>query len=79
MKRCPDCRRDHYDAMYTLLTTWQVFYADVGDKDRALAALNEAVDKSDQFIGFVKIEPFMKPLHDDPRFQQLLKRVGFPN
>jgi serine/threonine-protein kinase len=55
------------------------FYAEVGDRDRAFAALNEAVDKADQFIGFMKIDPFMKPLRDDPRFQQLLKRVGFPN
>jgi serine/threonine protein kinase/Tfp pilus assembly protein PilF len=54
------------------------FYAEVGDKDRAFAALNEAVDKADQFIGFVRIDPFMKPLRDDPRFQELLKRVGFP-
>jgi eukaryotic-like serine/threonine-protein kinase len=55
------------------------FYAETGDKDRAFAALNEAIDKSDQFIGFVKIDPFMKPLRDDPRFQPLLKRIGFPN
>ena len=55
------------------------FYAETGDKDRAFAALNEAIDKSDQFIGFVKIDPFMKPLRDDPRFQQVVKRIGFPN
>ena len=55
------------------------FYAEVGDKDRAFASLNEAVDKADQFIGFVKIDPFMKSLHDDPRFPELLKRIGFPN
>jgi serine/threonine-protein kinase len=55
------------------------FYAETGDKDRAFAALNEAIDKSDQYIGFVKIDPFMKPLRDDPRFQPLVKRIGFPN
>src|SRR5258706_4295776 len=55
------------------------FYAETGDKDRAFAALNEALDKADQFIGFVKIDPFMKPLRDDARFQQFVKRVGFPN
>jgi hypothetical protein len=55
------------------------FYAETGDKDRAFAALNEAVDKYDQFIGFVKIDPFLKPLRDDPRFTALLKRIGFPN
>ena len=53
------------------------FYAEVADKDRAFC-LNEAVDKADQFIGFLKIDPFMKPLRDDPRYQELLKRVGFP-
>jgi len=54
------------------------FYAETGDKDRAFAALNEAVDKADQFIGFVRVDPFMKPLRDDPRFPVLLKRIGFP-
>jgi serine/threonine-protein kinase len=54
------------------------YYAEVGDKDRAFAALNEAVE-GDQLVGFVKIDPFMKPLRDDPRFQTLLKRVGFPD
>jgi tetratricopeptide (TPR) repeat protein len=54
------------------------FYAELGDKDHAFASLNEAIDKNDQFIGFMKIDPFLKPLHDDPRFQQLLKKVGFP-
>ena len=54
------------------------FYAELGDKDRAFAALNEAV-KADQLVGFMKIDPFMKPLRDDPRFAELLKRIGFPN
>jgi hypothetical protein len=30
-------------------------------------------------VGLVKIDPFMKPLRDDPRFQQVVKRVGLPN
>ncbi len=53
------------------------FYAETGDKERAFAALNEAV-KADQLVGFVKVDPFMKPLRDDPRFPELLKKVGFP-
>ena len=52
-------------------------YAELGDKARAFAALNEAV-KADQLVGFMKIDPFMKPLRDDPRFPELLKKVGFP-
>jgi TolB-like protein len=52
--------------------------AELGNKDQAFAALDEAVNKADQSIGFVKFDPFMKPLHDDPRYAALLKRVGFP-
>jgi hypothetical protein len=55
------------------------FYAETGDKNRAFAALNEAIDKADQFVGLVKIDPFMKPLRDDARYQQVVKRIGFPN
>ncbi|MGQ0762506.1 MAG: tetratricopeptide repeat protein [Acidobacteriota bacterium] len=54
------------------------FYTELGDKDKAFATLNEAVDKSDQFIGFIKVDPSMKPLQSDPRFPPLLKRIGFP-
>jgi serine/threonine protein kinase/Tfp pilus assembly protein PilF len=53
------------------------FYAELGDKERAFAALEKAV-KADQLVGFMKIDPFMKPLRADPRFQELLKKGGFP-
>ena len=51
-------------------------YAEVGDKERALAALNEAINAG-QLFGYVKVDPFMKPLRGDLRFQALLKKVGF--
>lgn len=53
------------------------FYAELGDKEPAFVALNEAV-KADQLVGFMKVDPFMKPLRDDPRFPELLRKVGFP-
>jgi len=53
------------------------FFAELGNKDQAFAELNEAVDKSDQF-GFIKVDPTLQSLHDDPRFQIVLRRVGFP-
>ena len=54
------------------------FYAESGDKDRAFASLNDAIDKAGQFIGFVKSDPFLKSLRDDPQFPSVLQRVGFP-
>ncbi|HEY0657584.1 MAG TPA: protein kinase [Pyrinomonadaceae bacterium] len=54
------------------------FAAEVGEKDKAFALLGEAYDKHDQFILFMKIDPFMNPLRGDPRFEELLKKLGFP-
>ena len=54
------------------------FHTELSKKDKAFAALNDAFQKRDHFIPFVKIDPFLKPLHGDPRFQELLRKVGFP-
>jgi Serine/threonine protein kinase len=54
------------------------FFAEHGDKDSAFARLNQAVDDNEQFVGFMKIDPFLKSLHDDPRFQVVVKRTGLP-
>ncbi|MCU1289586.1 MAG: hypothetical protein JWN60_1815 [Acidobacteria bacterium] len=53
-------------------------YAEAGEKDKAFAALNETIEKRDQLIGFVKIDPLMNPLRPDTRFRELLKKAGFP-
>lgn len=54
------------------------FAAELGKNDKAFALLNQAYDKHDQFIFFMKIDPFIDPLRSDPRFDELLKRLGFP-
>jgi len=51
---------------------------ELGDKEKALAALNEDYEKYDQFIYFLKIDPKMQPLHGDPRYDELLKKLGIP-
>ena len=53
--------------------------AELGEKDKAFSALNEALATKDQHIRWMKSDPFMDPLRGDPRFQGLLKRAGFPD
>jgi TolB-like protein/tetratricopeptide (TPR) repeat protein len=54
------------------------FYAELGNNERAFDSINQAIEQSDQTVGFMKIEPVLKPLHDDPRFKALLKKAGLP-
>ncbi len=53
-------------------------YAGLGDKDQAFAWLNKAYDRHDKGMTFVKVDPPFQPLHSDPRFQALLRRMNFP-
>ena len=54
------------------------FYAELGEKDKAFAALNEALETKDQHTSWMKVDPSMDPLRDDPRFKEVLRRAGFP-
>ncbi len=54
------------------------FFAELGEKDKAFATLNEALESKDQHTAWMKIDPYMDPLRDDPRFQEVLKKAGFP-
>jgi TolB-like protein/Tfp pilus assembly protein PilF len=54
------------------------YYAELGNNERAFESINQAIENSDQGVGFMKIEPILKPLHDDPRFKALLKKAGLP-
>jgi adenylate cyclase len=53
-------------------------YVGLGEKDKALAELNKAYENRISSVLWLKVEPQLDPLRDDPRFQELLKRVGFP-
>ncbi len=55
-----------------------VVYAGLGDKDQTFAWLEKAYQ--DRFFTLIrlKVEPLFDPLREDPRFQDLLKRMNFP-
>jgi TolB-like protein/Flp pilus assembly protein TadD len=50
----------------------------LGDKDQAFALLEKAYDERDNMIVLLKVEPMFDPMRSDPRFDNLLRRVGFP-
>ena len=53
-------------------------YGALGDKDQAFALFDKAYEERDNMVILLKVEPIFDPLRSDPRFANLLRRVGFP-
>ncbi len=51
-------------------------YAGLGDKDQTFAQLEKAFQDRSFFLIWLKVEPQFDSLRDDPRFQDLLRRIG---
>ncbi len=54
-------------------------YTALGEKDKAFALLDKAAAEHSTFLVYSKWEPRLDPLRSDPRFQDLLKRIGLAN
>lgn len=55
-----------------------VIYVGLGDKDHAFVALEKSFNERGYYVPLLSVDPLMDPLRDDPRFVDLLKRVGLP-
>ncbi|UCF79178.1 MAG: protein kinase [Candidatus Eiseniibacteriota bacterium] len=64
--------QDRYPAVTSM------YYAKLGETDKALALLEKAYEKHDMEMHTLKSNPYWDPLRDDPRFQDLLRRMNFP-
>ena len=53
-------------------------YAALGHTDQALEWLTQAHEDRYPGIGWLKVAPYFDPLRSDPRFQDLLRRMNFP-
>ena len=51
-------------------------YLGLGDYDEAFAWFERAYQEQSNILQFLKVHPFFDPVRDDPRFKDLLRRVG---
>ena len=51
-------------------------YLGLGDSDQAFAWLERAYQEQSNILLFLKVHPFFDPVRDDPRFKDLVRRVG---
>ena len=55
-----------------------VLYAGVGDKEGAIASLEKAYASHDLQMQYLTIDPHYDSLRSDPRFVELIRKVGLP-
>ena len=59
-----------------------IVYLGLGEDEEALDKLEAALAKPpftrNYYFSFLKVDPIWDPLRSDPRFQDLLRRINFP-
>jgi TolB-like protein/Tfp pilus assembly protein PilF/predicted Ser/Thr protein kinase len=53
-------------------------YVLLGDREHAIAWLEKAYQERASRLRYLKMDPVYDPLRSDPRFQDLLRRIGLP-
>jgi TolB-like protein/Tfp pilus assembly protein PilF len=53
-------------------------HAQRGERDQAFAALDRAFAVHDPGLTLLKVDPFLDPIRNDPRFAELEKKLNFP-
>jgi hypothetical protein len=67
-------RKSGYYSAFIIAT----FYADLGDKDQAFHWLNIAYQEHDWLLISLKTNFRLDPIRSDPRFAELVRKVGLP-
>lgn len=53
-------------------------FATLGDRDQAFHWLEQAYEEHDTFLPWLRADPEFDALHGDPRFEDLVRRIGIP-
>ena len=59
-------------------TTLGAILVQLGDNEAAMNQLELAYQKHERDVIYFKTSPTYAPLRTNPRFQELLKKIGFP-
>ncbi|MEE8166596.1 MAG: tetratricopeptide repeat protein, partial [Myxococcota bacterium] len=63
---------------YVSAGAFAMVYFGLGQQDRAFEYFDEALDERDFVLPFLKFSPSVDPLRSDPRFDEMIRRIGLP-
>ena len=67
-------RKTGYASAYQIA----LLYADLGDKNQAFRWLNTAYQERDTWLEGLKTEVQLDAMRTDPRYIELVRKIGFP-
>ena len=56
-----------------------VIYSGLGERDQTFAWLEKAYQERHPYMTLIGVEPVFDPVRSDPRFADLVRRVGLPS
>ena len=57
---------------------YMILFALIGDKDKTFEFLQKSYEQSNVIMNFLNVEPMYDSLRSDPRFQDLIERMNYP-
>ncbi len=66
----------HAQRRYIPATYFGMLHAGLGDKDQALAWLEKAYEERADGLTWLNVEPMLDEVRSDPRFRNLIQRIG---
>jgi len=66
--------KQRYVSSYAVATV----YAGLGDRDKAFESLEKAYDERSSALTWLKVEPMLDSVRSDPRYVDLIRRMGLP-
>ena len=65
-------------SQYVLPYGFAMIHTGLGEYDEAIEWLEKAYEERNSWMPFLQVEPRFDPLRSDPRFQDLVRRMNFP-
>jgi tetratricopeptide (TPR) repeat protein len=78
MKRAAEAMIARLPETYSAPSAMAQFYASAGEKEETLEWLKKGIEAHDPSMPYIGIVPLFDLVRDDPRFQELLRKMGLP-
>ena len=78
LRKCVDELHQQSQFRYVSPIDFATIYVQLGEQEKALDWLDKAFEERTMYLSFLKIRPTWESLHSNPRYIDLVQRIGLP-